>query len=195
MKGTTIHRFGLTKEKMNVLALFTQKSKKQPNAKTQLNNYYKNTKNQELDILWGSVQKGVQKVHNATKSSAQRKSPLLFLFIGFIAGVLFMSCITLIVSISAIAPSAVNGVEEKKVEVVEEVATTPKAAQQEGSVATTTQEKYIIKKGDTIAAIAYRFYGKWSDEKINEILRVNGISNPSALKIGQELIIPVSQER
>ena len=58
-----------------------------------------------------------------------------------------------------------------------------------------SQEKYIVKKGDTLNGIAYRFYGKYSESKILEIQRINNIKNPAALSIGQELIIPVSRER
>ena len=58
-----------------------------------------------------------------------------------------------------------------------------------------SNEKYVIKKGDTLNGIAFRFYGKYDEAKILEIQRINGIINPAAIKIGQELIIPVSQER
>ena len=75
MKGSTLHRSGLTREKMGVLANVSQvdNSRRQP-AKVQLNQYYRATKAQELDLLWGSVQKGIQKVHSATKATKQ-KSP------------------------------------------------------------------------------------------------------------------------
>jgi len=60
---------------------------------------------------------------------------------------------------------------------------------------TTSEEKYIVKKGDTLNGIAYRFYGKYNEAKILEIQRINGITNPTSIRIGQELIIPVTQER
>ena len=53
--------------------------------------------------------------------------------------------------------------------------------------------KNILLKGDTINGIAYRFYGKYNEAKIQEILRINNITNPNSMKIGQELIIPVSR--
>ena len=105
MKGSTLHRSGLTREKMGVLANLTQADRKQ-STRAQLNQYYKAAKAQELDILWGSVQKGIQKVHNVTKNT-QQKSPAAYLTIGFIAGVLFMCCIFLIVSITPSAGSCV----------------------------------------------------------------------------------------
>ncbi|MBQ8847416.1 MAG: LysM peptidoglycan-binding domain-containing protein [Candidatus Gastranaerophilales bacterium] len=189
MKGSTLHRSGLTREKMGVLANLTQADRKQ-STRAQLNQYYKAAKAQELDILWGSVQKGIQKVHNVTKNT-QQKSPAAYLTIGFIAGVLFMCCIFLIVSISTITSRNISKMEAKSnVALIGEDATMAS-----GSEAIISQEKYVVKKGDTLNGIAYRFYGKYDEAKILEIQRVNNIINPAAIRIGQELMIPVSQER
>ena len=187
MKGSTLHRSGLTREKMGLLASLTHTDKKQ-STRAQLNQYYRNTKAQELDLLWGGVQRGVQKVHNATKGTLH-KSPAVYLTIGFITGVIFMSCILLIVSISTVVPKVVSNVDNKNVAVIE---TETPVAKAEPVV---TTEKYIIKKGDTINGISYRFYGKYDEAKIQEIQRLNNITNPTAMRIGQELLIPVSQER
>ena len=185
MKGSTLHRSGLTRENMGILANLTQADKKQT-TRAQLNQYYRATKNQELDLLWGGVQKGIQKVHSATKGTIQ-KSPAVYLTIGFVAGVIFMCCITLIVSIGTIAPkAAVNADTKSGVAVIgTEATTTP-------TEPVVTNEKYIIKKGDTINGIAYRFYGKYDEAKIQEIMRINSI-NPTAMKIGQEILIPVER--
>lgn len=188
MKGSTLHRSGLTREKMGLLASLNHTDKKQ-STRAQLNQYYKNAKAQELDLLWGGVQRGIQKVHNATKGNIQ-KSPAVYFTIGFIAGVIFMCCILLIVSISTIIPkAAVNNNEAKNVTVIGTEAPVAKAEP------VVTNEKYIIKKGDTINGISYRFYGKYDEAKIQEIQRINNITNPNSMRIGQELIIPVSQER
>ncbi len=187
MKGSTLHRSGLTREKMGVLATFTQNLKKQ-SARTQLNQYYKAQKAQEIDLLWDGVQKGIQKVHTATKGVVQ-KSPAVYLGIGFIAGVLFMSCITLIVSISAMTPKTESAIEQK----AENVAVIGEDANNTAPSVTESREKYVIKSGDTLNGIAYRFYGKYNEAKIQEIQRINEITNPAALKVGQELIIPVER--
>lgn len=191
MKGSTLHRSGLTREKMGVLANVSQidTTKKQP-TKVQLNQYYRATKAQELDLLWGNVQKGIQKVQNVTKSTKHR-SPAVYLTIGFIAGVLFMSMIILIVSIFSMHPKTDRVIDTKSnVAVIgsDSVIDSP-------SDAVVSQEKYVVKKGDTLNGIAYRFYGKYDEAKILEIQRINNIVNPAAIGIGQELIIPVSQER
>ena len=186
MKGSTLHRSGLTREKMGVLASLTNSDKKQT-TRAQLNQYYKTAKAKELDLLWGSVQKGMQKVHNVAKSPTQ-KTPAVYLTVGFIAGVLFMSCIFLIVSIAAISPKAPANSEPANVAVIGEAQpskTTPEPV--------TTEEKYIVKKGDTLNGIAIRFYGRYNEAKINEIQKLNNITNPAALSIGQELIIPVTR--
>ena len=140
MKGSTLHRSGLTREKMGVLAGLSQIDKK-PNTRVQLNQYYRSTKSKELDILWGGVQKGIQKVHNATRTTSH-KSPATYLTIGFIAGVLFMCCITLIVSISSMTPKIKT---EQSVALIGEEAIAPVA-----SDSVVSEEKYIVKKGDRV---------------------------------------------
>jgi len=191
MKGSTLHRSGLTREKMGLLANLSQTDRKQ-STRAQLNQYYRATKAQELDLLWGAAHKGLQKVHNATKGTIQ-KSPAVYLTIGFIAGVIFMCCMILIVSISTIAPKAATEIEAKtNANNVAVIGTETTTAKVEPAV---TNEKYIIKKGDTINGISYRFYGKYDEAKIQEIQRINNITNPNAMRIGQELLIPVSQER
>lgn len=185
MKGSTLHRSGLTRENMGVLASLAQPEKK--NTRAQLTQYYKATKAKELDLLWGGTHKTMQKVRNVAKTSVQ-KSPVVYMAIGFVAGVLFMSIITLMVSIFSMSPrSFAISSRSPKVEVISETAA------KETAVAN-TEQKYIVKQGDTLNGIAYRFYGKYSEEKINEIQKVNNIKNPAAIRIGQELIIPISQE-
>ena len=189
MKGSTLHRSGLTREKMGVLASLSQTDKKQ-STRAQLNQYYRATKAQELDILWGNVQKGIQKVHSVTKTT-QQKSPAVYLTIGFIAGVLFMSCIFLIASISTMSSRYATKTEvASNIAVIGEV--TNMNPETEANFA---REKYIVKKGDTLNGIAYRFYGKYDESKIIEIQKINNIMNPAAIRIGQELMIPVTQER
>lgn len=194
MKGLSLHRAGLTKENMGVLEELTHSDVKKTNTRAQLNQYYKTVKSQELDILWGGVQKGIQKVHNATKTTVN-KSPATYLIIGFIAGVIFMSLITFIVSISTMAtktPTSVtpNETTNSNVTLINDDNQT---AQEQVVVA--GQEKYVVKAGDTINGIANRFYGKYDEAKIQEILRINNIEKPESIQIGQELIIPVTEER
>lgn len=191
MRGSTLHRSGLTREKMGVLANISQADTKKQSAKVQLGQYYRATKAQELDLLWGNVQKGIQKVHNVAKTTKQ-KSPAVYLTIGFVAGVLFMCLITLIVSIFSMHPKMETEIDTTN----SNVAVIGADSTLEGTSDTVvSQEKYVVKKGDTLNGIAYRFYGKYDEAKIMEIQRINNITNPAAIKIGQEILVPVSQER
>jgi len=56
-------------------------------------------------------------------------------------------------------------------------------------VAVTT---YTVRKGDTLGAIARRFYGATS--RFPLIVRANRIGNPDRLRVGQTLLIPDLQE-
>ena len=191
MKGSTLHRSGLTREKMGVLANISQMDTKKQTTKAQLNQYYRATKAQELDLLWGNVQKGIQKVHNVAKST-KHKSPAVYLTIGFISGVLFMCFVTLIVSIFSMQPRTNNDAVSNKTNVA--VIGSDSILENTNDVVV-SKEKYVIKKGDTLNGIAYRFYGKYDEAKILEIQRINNIVNPAAIRIGQEILVPVSQER
>jgi nucleoid-associated protein YgaU len=50
------------------------------------------------------------------------------------------------------------------------------------------QQTYTVVRGDTLSAIAKRFYGKASDYK--KIASANNIANPDLIHPGQRLIIP-----
>ena len=54
------------------------------------------------------------------------------------------------------------------------------------------EEKYTIKAGDTLDKIALRFYGKYDSKKIEQIQKINNITNPAAIQIGQVIIIPLA---
>ena len=51
-------------------------------------------------------------------------------------------------------------------------------------------QEYIVKAGDTLSAIAKRFLGVNGDWR--EIARINNITNPASLQIGQRLLIPIA---
>ncbi|MCY7333530.1 MAG: LysM peptidoglycan-binding domain-containing protein [Pseudanabaena sp. CAN_BIN31] len=51
-------------------------------------------------------------------------------------------------------------------------------------------QEYIVKAGDTLSAIARRFFGANADWR--EIARINNITNPANLQIGQRLLIPIA---
>ncbi len=69
---------------------------------------------------------------------------------------------------------------EMEPEMLEELRKKPKVA----------SRKYVVAAGDTLSAIAAKFYGDANRWK--EILEANKdtIKNPNAIRVGQELVIP-----
>ena len=53
---------------------------------------------------------------------------------------------------------------------------------------TVSYREYIVKQGDTLYGICYSFYQDRS--KVSEICRLNGISDPDRLEIGQKILLP-----
>jgi LysM repeat protein len=51
-------------------------------------------------------------------------------------------------------------------------------------------QEYIVKAGDTLTGIAKSFFGANGDWR--EIARINNITNPASLQIGQRLLIPTN---
>ena len=64
----------------------------------------------------------------------------------------------------------------------------PQPTVDETPAATTEGETYIVKSGDSLAAIALKFYGDASLADI--IAEANDISDPTDIRPGDELIIP-----
>lgn len=50
------------------------------------------------------------------------------------------------------------------------------------------QQTYVVERGDTLSAIAKRFYGNAHD--YHRIAEANGIANPDLIHPGQQLVIP-----
>lgn len=49
-------------------------------------------------------------------------------------------------------------------------------------------QSYVVQKGDTLYSIARRFYGSGNNWKT--IAELNGITDPSKLRVGQQLTLP-----
>lgn len=174
MKSSTLHRAGLSKERMAVLErarMVNMDMGEIPQYKQQ------ETPAPELDVLYKSIRNGLRK-------PVVKKTPGVYLGIGFILGAVFMGIVSLIVGISSITPKGATVAPKQT-----SVAIIP--ADKKADVAVTSEEKYTIKSGDTLDKIAFRFYGKYDNEKIEQIQTLNNIKNPSSLQIGQVIIVPV----
>lgn len=54
-------------------------------------------------------------------------------------------------------------------------------------------KKYVVKDGDTVESIIKHYYGAYSTEKAELIMKANNMANLDRINIGQELIIPVEE--
>lgn len=80
----------------------------------------------------------------------------------------------------SVAPDDVAPDDEEVIE--------PVSREQESEEHTT----YVVKKGDTLSAIAQRFYGDASRWRL--IAKANDLSDPNTVRVGMELIIPQQQK-
>ena len=52
-------------------------------------------------------------------------------------------------------------------------------------------KEYVVQEGDTMDRIVRNFYGGYSEEKVNSVMKANNMTNPNKLSIGQKLTIPL----
>lgn len=181
MKSSTIRRSNLSKEKMAVLeALSKYRQDPYDNSpgiyvRPEMSTM---SKEKELDMLW----------QNFKVNQRSEKTPNLYLATGFIAGAVVMLVLTILISFSA---KGINSIKENSV-------TPAKTEKMSISFVPSTTEKvntkneiYSVQDGDTIESIVIRFYGSYSKEKEDLVVKTNNMSNPNKLSIGQQLTIPV----
>lgn len=51
-------------------------------------------------------------------------------------------------------------------------------------------KEYEVQSGDTMEKIVRSFYGSYSEEKVNAVMKANNMTDANKLSIGQKLIIP-----
>lgn len=54
-------------------------------------------------------------------------------------------------------------------------------------------KKYVVQSGDTGESIIKHYYGSWSQEKADLVMKANNLTNFDKINIGQELIIPIQE--
>lgn len=192
MKSSTLHRSSLTKEKMSLIENIRPRN--YSDGSTDINQYINFEKKPELDVLWRDFEKNVQPSSVKTKA----KAPIVYAGIGFVLGLLFALGIALIIGISIFSDSHKSDFEKgavNKPKAAEEatVSVTPSATGENAENGSLSgEERYTIKEGDTLDKIAVRFYGRYDQEKIDEIMRLNNIKDPTRIQIGQVIIVPLN---
>ena len=182
MKSSTLHRSNLSKERMALLEELRAKSSLNDETNLAPNIYIRPSKEKELDVLWQNFKVGQK----------SEKSPGVYLTVGFVMGAVCMFLMTALLSFSSNymsgnSPSAKLIKREKPAK--SQISIIP--ADNIQKPAATSSETYTIKSGDTLEGIIIRFYGKYTPSKVTKLMEANNLSNPNALSIGQNLIIPL----
>lgn len=179
MKSSTIRRSNLSKEKMAVLENLS-KYRSETYDVNSPNVYVRPDKEKELDVLW----------QNFKVSQKSEKSPSVYIAAGFVVGAVFMLILTVLISFSA---KAINSTKENTIAPVKKEKLNlnfiPASTEQNQEVS--SNETYSVQSGDTMESIVIRFYGSYSKEKEDLIVKTNNLTNPNKLSIDQELIIPI----
>ncbi len=175
MKGSSLHRAGLSKERMAML-----ENIKPNNLQNDEIPQYSKAQPNELDLLYKNVEKGFIQARTTLE-----RTPAVYLLVGFIAGVIFTTIVAVLIGLSATSP---NETEIEEAPTKEKVTVETPVSNESSRLA---YEKYTVKSGDTIDKIAYKFYGVYDLDKIQKILDVNNLKNPEKLQIGQILAIPM----
>ena len=93
MKSTTLHRSSLTKERMTALER-SRLINMDMNDIPQYRQHETSNKTSELDVLYRSIEKGLRR-------QPVKKTPAVYLTLGFVSGVIFMLIVMLIVGLSS----------------------------------------------------------------------------------------------
>ena len=183
MKGSTLRRSNLTKEKIAMLDSLARYNNSR-------NNRIPLDKQEELDVLW----------QNFKVAPRTEKSPIAFFTTGVFVGVILTLVAAILVSlvigysplddlnINLTNPIPVTKVESPKFTLI------PADTKQDNNstVSNTLSKEYTVQSGDSLESIAIKFYGGFDEAKIKAIEEANKLANPNAIGIGQKLIIPMN---
>jgi len=180
MRSSTLRRPNVSKER--ALVLDELLPKKSTNYDSSPGVYVRSDQDKELDVLW----QGFKVNHR------EERSPGFYLSIGFITGAICAVLITLIINMGTPNKDNVSDLNLWKKATTKTTTSTVNIAPSsavETTVAPQTTE-YVVKSGDTLGAISYKFYGVSTPEKIQKIQDANKMSSPDDLQINQKLVIP-----
>lgn len=179
MKGSTLRRSNLTREKMAMMQSLVNYSKVHQDSDF----YREQSKERELDVLWQNFRIAHKPID---------RSPQVYFVLGLITGALITLVMTTMVSI------LINCTSPKEAKIK-----TPKVKTEDAKFAfipadtaavvetpAPTSQTYVVESGDTLESIIIRFYGAFDLSKVELIREANNMSNPNALSIGQKLVIP-----
>lgn len=186
MRSSTLNKPKISKERIEALdELISDKSSYDSSPGV----YVRTDKDRELDILWQGFK----------INSKEDRSPGIYLLMGFITGIICTVLMTSILNMgnpSNESSSDLNLWKKANTEVkqknnnsdaVNNLSVTP-ASQSDTNART---EQYQIKDGDSLAAIAIRYYGSASPANVEKIQKANNLVSPDQISAGKELLIPL----
>ena len=180
MKSSTLRRSNLTREKMAMLSALSDYNVSKGRSNANITD-----KQAELDLLW----------QNFKVSATPENSPKSFFTFGFISGavvaVIVLTLINFIFGSTSLGDININPVKSS-----DNVKFTfvPADKQQTPEETTVSQDKeYVVQSGDSLEDISMRFYGSFDESKLKAIQEKNNLPDLNSIKIGQKLIIPMSQ--
>ena len=191
MKGSTLRRSNITREKIAMLESLAKYNNKYNNTRTPVD------KQEELDVLW----------QNFKVASRTEKSPIAFFTSGVLVGVVSTLVVAILISlvvgyspledlnISISNPfNKGSNIESSKFTFIpaDKDATGATAPKTKVATGTNQGEVYTVQEGDTLESIIIRFYGSYSVKYEEAIKEANNMKNPNALSIGQKLRIPLN---
>lgn len=197
MKNSSIFRANLSGEKVAFLSELKNQNESEQEDSNAPKTYKRPSKQKEIDLLW----------QHFKINPKEEKSPGIYLLTGFIAGALSMFIMNAIISISSnitSEPTSTSFGQPKFEKKISRKSKLPQINTPDIELIPAVEEKvtpvaepqakfetYIVKSGDSMSSIVYRFYGKYDPDKIEKIKQVNNLSSVHRLSIGQELTIPV----
>lgn len=218
MKSSTIRRSTLSRESIEVIENLSKEQNSdnsigeyvRPEDTVQVEET-QNSKTQEIDLLW----------QNFKPAQFNTNSPIAYILIGFCVGFLVSAFLGLSISAYCIKtgkipsgivnavysmPQSQNTIEqqaeeaqndiENRISVPTEDDTEQTVNHQDNSETEPTfdsskMKKYIVKSGDTGESIIKHYYGSYSPEKAELIMKANNLKTLDRINIDQELLIPV----
>lgn len=152
--------------------------------------YVRQNQENEIDVLWS----------NLKDSHKQQTPPLVYIGIGFFAGILLSFVVTTILFWDTNSKSN-EQIDLKPLTstVSSKTQKSSKASVQLNNIKSDLRSEYkdivdyTIKQGDSLGAIAKKFYHSSSPEYVNLIQGANNLKTPHGITAGKKLIIPVKK--
>ena len=215
MRSSSINRSGLSRESMNVIETLAGEENTSYEDRYKEEDYtpgeYRreetqnsDNKSREIDMLWQTFK----------PSRFNTNSPMMCFIGGCVTGVL-VTLITMSMFGTFSHPKTVNNApalsQEEQTQESDisaesvspdtynlSVAETSDAQLSDSSSEIPTEipanmKKYVIKDGDTVEGIIKHFYGKYTPERAEAIMKANNLKNLDRISIDQVLLIPMDK--